>query len=273
MQSGFLLYAWALMPNHYHSVIRTSDYPLSAFMRLLNGQYAQYFRKRIVTRGYLFQDRYKSIVTQDQRYIEELVRYVHLNPVCAGICNTLTDLEKHLWCGHGALTGRQSFAFQHTADVLKRFGATTAQQRASYRQFMEQGLQTGSDIEQMIRNSNNETERSQSTSCWVIGNPDFIRDTLARQEAHRLRIARHAVEGTGIEQICTIVLKRYDLDGVDLTRKGRNNRQSAARKICAYVANRKFDVPVTGIADYFGIRSQSVSSLIAQGEVPAKEHH
>jgi len=71
-------------------------------LRQLNGPYAQYFRKKRAMRGYLFQDRYKSIVRQDQLYIEELVRYVHLNPVRAGLCadgaalNMVRDGAKYL---------------------------------------------------------------------------------------------------------------------------------------------------------------------------------
>jgi len=62
-QSGYLLYAWCLMDNHYHLLLRVNEYPLGNFMRQVNGRYAQYFRKKTKTRGYFFQDRYKSIVS------------------------------------------------------------------------------------------------------------------------------------------------------------------------------------------------------------------
>jgi len=68
-KTGYLLYAWCLMENHYHLLIRVNEYPLGSFMRVLNSRYAQYFRKKSGTRRYLFQDRYKSIVTQDQHHI------------------------------------------------------------------------------------------------------------------------------------------------------------------------------------------------------------
>ena len=74
-------YAWVLMSNHYHLLLRSSDEPIGTMMRRLNSRYARYFSKKYNRRGYLFQDRYKSIATQDQNYIEELVRYIHLNPV------------------------------------------------------------------------------------------------------------------------------------------------------------------------------------------------
>ena len=85
-QSGYLLYAWCLMDNHYHLLLRVNEYPPGNFMRQVNGRYVQYFRKKTKTRGYFFQDSYKSIVSQDQYYIEQMVRYIHLNPIRAGIC-------------------------------------------------------------------------------------------------------------------------------------------------------------------------------------------
>ena len=82
-------YAWVLMSNHYHLVVRTSDQDLWVLMKPLNTSYARYHKKKYKRDGPLFRDRYKSILTQDQNYIEELVRYVHLNPVRAGICKDL----------------------------------------------------------------------------------------------------------------------------------------------------------------------------------------
>jgi hypothetical protein len=64
-------------------------------MRTINGPDAQYFRKRIKTRGYLFEDRYKSIVCQDQNHLQELVRYVYLNSVRGGICETNRSLRNY----------------------------------------------------------------------------------------------------------------------------------------------------------------------------------
>ncbi|MBN1982253.1 MAG: transposase [Chitinivibrionales bacterium] len=93
MRSGYLLYAWCLIPNHYHLVVRINNFPVGYFMRLFNGHYALYFRKKIGGHGHLFQDRYKSIVTQDQFYIEESIRYVHLNPLRAGLCKDLDQLD------------------------------------------------------------------------------------------------------------------------------------------------------------------------------------
>ena len=102
-RNGFQCYAWVLLGNHYHLLVRTSDKPLAAFMRRLNSVYAAYINRKYHRKGYLFQDRYKSIATQDQRYIEEIVRYIHLNPVRARVCRSLKELDTYPWSGHAAV--------------------------------------------------------------------------------------------------------------------------------------------------------------------------
>ncbi|MBD3343819.1 MAG: transposase, partial [Chitinivibrionales bacterium] len=139
-QSGTKCYGWSLLKNHYHLVLRTSDQPLAILMKPLNARYAMYFNKRHKRRGYLFQDRFKSIATQEQRYIQELIRYVHLNPIRAGICNDLKELDRYTWCGHSALMGTQACAFQDIWPVLRRFGKSAQTARIAYSEYLAQGL-------------------------------------------------------------------------------------------------------------------------------------
>src|SRR5215470_3255126 len=75
------LFAWSLMPNHIHLLVRTSDVRLSAVMRGLLGAYATTFNRRHHRCGHLFQNRFKSILVEEEPYLLELVRYIHLNPV------------------------------------------------------------------------------------------------------------------------------------------------------------------------------------------------
>ena len=74
-------FAWALLPNHFHLLLRTGEVPLSTIMRRLLTGYAVSFNRRHRRHGHLFQNRYKSILCQDDPYLLELVRYIHLNPL------------------------------------------------------------------------------------------------------------------------------------------------------------------------------------------------
>ena len=76
-------YAWALMTNHAHLLIRTGMAPVSTVMRRLLTGYAQQFNRRHKRYGVLFQNRYKSFLCEEEPYLLELVRYIHLNPIRA----------------------------------------------------------------------------------------------------------------------------------------------------------------------------------------------
>jgi REP element-mobilizing transposase RayT len=74
-------FAWALIPNHFHLLLKTGSLPVATVMgRLLTG-YATSFNRRYHRSGHLFQNRYKSILCQEEAYLKELVRYIHLNPL------------------------------------------------------------------------------------------------------------------------------------------------------------------------------------------------
>jgi putative transposase len=101
---GWAAYAWALMPNHFHLLVRTGKEPLARSMRRLMTGYAINFNLRHKRRGHLFQNRYKSIVCQEDLYLLELTRYIHLNPLRAGLVPDLEGLGRYPWSGHSALS-------------------------------------------------------------------------------------------------------------------------------------------------------------------------
>ena len=95
---------------HFHLLIRSNQSDLSGFMRRLLTGYAVTFNRRHQRTGHLFQNRYKSIVCDAQAYLLELVRYIHLNPLRAGLVADLTALADYPWCGHGGGAGAEEFA-------------------------------------------------------------------------------------------------------------------------------------------------------------------
>jgi REP element-mobilizing transposase RayT len=79
-------YAWALIPNHFHLLLRTGNIPVATVMRKLLTGHALYYNRRHRRYGHLFQNRYKSILCQQDAYLLELVRYIHLNPLQPDLC-------------------------------------------------------------------------------------------------------------------------------------------------------------------------------------------
>jgi REP element-mobilizing transposase RayT/AraC-like DNA-binding protein len=273
VKTGYLLYAWCLMENHYHLLIRVNDYPLGAAMRALNGRYAQYFRKKGGTRGYLFQDRYKSIVTQDQHYIEEMVRYIHLNPIRAGLCSTIEELDTYSWSGHAVIVGMQSWCIQNTHDVLKRFAKQRKKAIVLYRGFLKAGLDKDPAIYTTIRKNNLQSEHIHNAGCWVIGNKEFVSKAVADDKVKRTRLARYAKENVTLKEVVRKISKQWGIADREIMKRGRNNIRSDTRKACAYICNRYYHFPVIQIAQYFNISSPSVSKMISEGERLVKDNN
>ncbi|MBW1864667.1 MAG: transposase, partial [Deltaproteobacteria bacterium] len=96
-------FAWALIPNHFHLLLRTGNCPLSTVMRRLLTGHAINFNGRHHRIGHLFQNRYKSILCQEDTYLLELVRYLHLNPIRAKLVTDIQELDKYPFCGHAVI--------------------------------------------------------------------------------------------------------------------------------------------------------------------------
>jgi putative transposase len=109
-------------------------------MRRLLTSYAVTFNLRHKRSGHLFQNRYKSLICDEESYVLELIRYVHLNPLRVGVVKSLEELDSYPWCGHAVVLGQRPLAGQATAEILERFGRTLRSSRRAYRAFLADGL-------------------------------------------------------------------------------------------------------------------------------------
>ena len=123
MAAAWSVYAWVLLPNHVHLLVRAGTKPLARSMRSLLSGYANAFNRRHRRSGHLFQNRYKSIVCEEEPYFLELVRYLHLNPLRAGLVPDFPGLAQYRYSGHAALVGTQEYLWQETGEVLGCFSA------------------------------------------------------------------------------------------------------------------------------------------------------
>jgi REP element-mobilizing transposase RayT len=135
--------AWSLMTNHAHILLRSGPPGLSTYMRRLLTGYAISYNLRHSRHGHLFQNRFKSIVCEEDAYFKELVRYIHLNPLRANLVESLAELESFPWCGHSVLLGKIENDWQDSDYVLKWFGSGQKDARRTYRQYIKQGLNHG----------------------------------------------------------------------------------------------------------------------------------
>jgi REP element-mobilizing transposase RayT len=142
-ETGTPIYAWALLPNHAHLLLRSGPAGLPRFMRRFLTGYAISFNRRHRRHGHLFQNRYKSIVCEEDAYFRELVRYIHLNPLRARLVPDLVGLDRSPWSGHATLLGRHARPWQDRDYVLAWFGRSQRVAIRAYRTYVEEGIAQG----------------------------------------------------------------------------------------------------------------------------------
>jgi REP element-mobilizing transposase RayT len=136
--TGTRIFAWTLMDNHVHLLLFSGSLGLPKFTRRLLIGYAVWFNQRHQRAGHLFQNRYKSIVCEEDQYLLELVRYIHLNPLRSQVVQNLEELDRYRWSGHGVLIGNLQHDWQEKEYVLSQFGRKERQSVRAYRKFIEE---------------------------------------------------------------------------------------------------------------------------------------
>lgn len=145
-KSSMRCYAWSVMDNHFHLLLETGKTGLSEFMRRLLTSYAVYYNTKHKRSGHLFQNRYKSILCDKDRYLLSLIRYIHLNPVKAKVVE-MERLNKYQWTGHKEVIGDEAEVIIERQEVLGYFGERQKQARKEYEGFIIEGVGEREDYE------------------------------------------------------------------------------------------------------------------------------
>ena len=269
---GYRCITWCLMDNHYHLLLRINENPLGKFMRPLNGAYARWFNKKYGRRGYLFQDRFKSILCQDQEYALQLIRYINLNPLRAGKVRSLSMLVSWPWCGHAMLLGKpvsREFRFQDRKEALSRFGRTEKEAIAGYLAYLAQGIHAGTMETAGALSGSEEFELAGAFKGWpaVIGDPEFARNAMARhRQICLMRKHRQADYSRVLQTIEAEVCARYKIPAESFLARGRMNARSAARSEFAYRAHCEELLPLGVVAGFLGITISPVARMVQRGK-------
>jgi len=278
-------YAWALLSNHIHLLIRTGGRPLSDLMRKVLSGYAISFNRRHKRHGYLFQNRYKSILCQEEEYLLELVRYIHLNPLRAGIAKSLDELDRYRWSGHAVLMGRRRRGWQNRAEILVRFSIRKREAVSRYRQFVADGIAlgrrqelTGGGLRRSAGGWEGLMELKRAKEYWrgderILGDGDFVNQVLRAAEETLTRREELKRQGWDLKRLVTEVCGMLSVDPEDLQKKGRANSLSYAKGLICYLGHFRLGLTGKELARYFNMSQPSVSQAIQRGEKFAKKNN
>jgi REP element-mobilizing transposase RayT len=132
--------AWAFLPNHFHILFQSESANLADFMRCLMSGYSIYFNRKYDRSGHLFQNRYKSSVIDTERYLLELIRYIHLNPVRSGIVQSLESLPSYPWSGHYEIIASGKLPWEKYPFIQEFFSSLYLPSLEIYLAFLGEGL-------------------------------------------------------------------------------------------------------------------------------------
>jgi putative transposase len=279
-------YAWALLPNHAHFLIRSGPVGLSALMRRLLTGYAVFFNRRHKRRGHLFQNRYKSIVCQEEVYFNELIRYIHLNPLRAKIVSEVRELSKYPYCGHGVLIGKTKRDWQDAKYVLSYFGKNVREARRAYLAYVRAGVGQGRRPElvggglirslggwEEVKRGRLNRETPIKGDERILGQSDFVMEILA--EANEEYDRRYELQGLGydLEQVAEKVASIYQIDPSHIFSRSQQRIRVEARSLFSYWAARQLGIPLTEIAKNLRMSATGVGYAVQRGEVIAEENN
>jgi len=272
------VYAWVLMDNHVHLLFKSGQQGISAVMRKFLTWYAQYFDRRHGRTGHLFENRYKSILCEEDNYLLALVRYIHLNPIRAEIVTTLKELDHYPWSGHSALMGNAKHDWMDTGYLLSQFGARKKAARNAYHRFVGEGMAMGKIPEftggGLIRSrggwsqvvSARRSGQREESDERILGSGDFVNAILKEAEEKTRRQLKLQRTDKTLSKIIEEECKKGRTSANELKGGSRRRKVSTVRARIAKRGVEESGLSMAEIARHVGVTTSSIAKAIARLE-------
>lgn len=277
------IYAWSLMTNHAHLLLRSGPLGLPKFMRRFLTGYAVTYNLRHLRHGHLFQNRYHSIVCDEEVYFRELARYIHLNPLRAHLVNNLSELDHYPWSGHAVLVGRVKNDWQDRDYVLSWFGKRKGEARRAYRKYMEEGIAQGRRPELVgggvVRSyggwsavlSLRKSRERISGDQRILGAGDFV-ERLLRESEEPWRDRFSPVERS--KRIETILKEACQKGKIELEELRMGSRRGEIPRVRSEIGQqlvKQIGMSLAEVARLLGVSTSAISKMLQRRAQENKE--
>ncbi len=268
------IYAWSLMNNHAHLLVRSGPLGLSQFMRRLLTGYAIKYNRRHVRIGHVFHNRYRSIVCDEDPYFRELVRYIHLNPLRSGLVKDIYALNQFPRSGHAVIMGGIKHEWQDRRYVLSWFGKKEGVAKKAYLSYIKEGVAQGSRPELvgggLIRSLGGWSEvvslRSNKqlvlTDERILGSGDFVEKVLKDADERFACQIRAKHQRGSMQQIIENMCRKKGINSKELRMGGRRKVVSRVRADLAHVLLSQLGIPSAEIARQLGVSTSAIVKVL-----------
>lgn len=273
-ETGTPIYAWSLMSNHAHILLRSGAAGLPKFMRRLLTGYAVSYNHRHSRHGHLFQNRYKSIVCEEDTYFKELIRYIHLNPLRARLVKNMAELDRYRWCGHAAVMGKVKNGWQDLDYVLRFFGKKLGEAKRAYRRYVKEGVDQGKRPDLvgggLIRSMGGWSQvvsmrkfgLKERSDERILGSGDFVNDVVnGADEALRHQFGGQ-VRAEKIDHHIKNLCQEKGINIEELRSGSRRPEVSRIRRQLAIELLETYGTPLAEIARQVGVSTSAISKTV-----------
>jgi putative transposase len=240
-ESQTACFAWALMTNRAHLLLRTGRCPIASIMRRLLTGYAVSFNRRHSRHWHFFQNRYKSILCEEDAYLRQLVAYIHLNALRTGIVDDLSALKAYPFTGHSALMGRKARPWQDTRYVLALFGRGLSEAR---------------------RNLQRHVSKWASSNERILGSSEFVERTLKGAGEEHDRRARLRSAGVDLASVVKVVCRHLGVNQSELAGPTRLAAIARARALIPCLAIADLSISGSEVARRLNVDRSAVSRAV-----------
>ena len=272
-ETNTMIYAWALMSNHMHILLKSGLHGLSRFMRRLLTGYAITYNIRYKRHGHLFQNRYKSIVCDEDTYFQELVRYIHLNPLRAKTVKNMSELDRYPWSGHSAIMGRKNMEWQDIEYVLSWFGKSVTNARKEYRRYVAEGIKDGQREDLvgggLIRTlggwsqvlSLRQTKDKVFSDERILGQDQFVERILSEADSRIKSQLSINDQKMNIEKMILDVCREEGINLAELKGGSRRGNHSQVRAQLALKLVEDYGLTMAETARQLGVSTSAISKI------------